>query len=91
MARRRRDLCSTCSSALTCVNLSSADMPKFECEEFSVNGSSRLSNLEDDAEPANASETSSVRSEGLCSDCTNRKHCALRMPEGGLWHCEEYC
>jgi len=30
-------------------------------------------------------------SEGLCSDCQNREQCAWRIPEGGVWHCEEYC
>jgi len=30
-------------------------------------------------------------SEGLCCDCQNREQCAWRIPEGGVWHCEEYC
>lgn len=91
MPRRRRDLCSTCTCAPTCMNLSSADMPKFECEEFSDQGSSRLSTLEDASELTSDPETNRAHSEGLCSDCANREDCAWRMPEGGVWHCEEYC
>jgi hypothetical protein len=73
------------------MNLSSADMPKFECEEFSDQGSSRLSTLGDASELTSDPETDLARSEGLCSDCANREDCAWRMPEGGVWHCEEYC
>ena len=70
---------------------SSADMPKFQCEEFSDQDSSWLSSLEDTWEPVSDAETNRTPSEGLCSDCENREDCAWRIPEGGVWHCEEYC
>lgn len=28
---------------------------------------------------------------GLCSNCDNREECVFPKPEGGVWHCEEYC
>ena len=90
MPRRHRDLCSTCFCAPTCMYLGVTDGPKFECEEFLGQGNSRLSALVDPSEPASDFEVNPARSDGLCSDCENRKHCALRMPEGGVWRCEEY-
>lgn len=27
---------------------------------------------------------------GLCVNCENRKDCAIRNKEIGVWHCEEY-
>jgi len=73
------------------MNLSSAERPKFECEEFVDQGNSRLSFAESPFDAADDAETEPARSEGLCSDCASRKHCAWRTPEGGVWHCEEYC
>ena len=28
---------------------------------------------------------------GLCCNCENRRTCTIRIPEGDVWHCEEYC
>ena len=28
---------------------------------------------------------------GLRRNCANRKVCTFRKPEGGVWHCKEYC
>lgn len=29
--------------------------------------------------------------EGLCANCAKRTQCRLPQPEGGVWHCEDYC
>jgi NADH-quinone oxidoreductase subunit E len=28
---------------------------------------------------------------GLCLNCANRETCTFPKPEGGVWHCDEYC
>lgn len=28
---------------------------------------------------------------GLCAHCAKRDVCVLPRPNGGVWHCEEYC
>jgi hypothetical protein len=28
---------------------------------------------------------------GLCADCANRDCCTFPKPEGGVWHCSDYC
>lgn len=30
------------------------------------------------------------RIKGLCTNCELRLVCAFPIPEGGVWHCEEY-
>lgn len=30
------------------------------------------------------------RTKGLCMNCELRLECAFPVPEGGVWHCEEY-
>ena len=30
------------------------------------------------------------RSKGLCLTCDLRFECAFPVPDGGVWHCEEY-
>ncbi len=90
MARTLRDLCSTCFYSPMCVRLGTAGRPVFECEEFSQQGNGFRWAAEDLPLEAPGRQTSNEKSEGLCSDCANRKRCALRVSEGGVWHCEEY-
>ncbi len=40
------------------------------------------------AQPAR--RTPAGRSLGLCMNCENRFSCTFPVPEGGVWHCEEY-
>lgn len=35
-------------------------------------------------------QTPPERMTGLCMNCDNRFTCAFPVPEGGVWHCEEY-
>lgn len=30
------------------------------------------------------------RTKGLCVNCVHRLMCPYPLPEGGVWHCEEY-
>ncbi len=36
-------------------------------------------------------EQTLAKYKGLCSNCDNRHDCMFPKPEGGVWHCEEYC
>ena len=84
-----RDLCSTCSSAPGCINQASEKKPVFQCEEFSLPPSPAFS--EGNSRTNSDCSQSGDESEGLCCNCGNRKDCGMRLVEGGVWHCEEYC
>jgi hypothetical protein len=91
MRENHRDLCSTCSYGSACTNQSTSDKRVLECEEFREEPRLPPAFREDGPQPRLQGQTSGEALKGLCSDCQNRKQCALRMSEGGVWHCEEYC
>ena len=91
MPENYHDLCSTCSYASDCINHSTVKNRVFECEEFSEGPHLPPVFHESRSKPHRKVQTDCELLKGLCSDCENRDDCALRMPEGGVWHCEEYC
>ena len=85
-------LCANCEHACDCMHLKNAKQSVQHCEEYkscacggptSHGCVSRLS----------VDETSSdgARMKGLCMNCDHRDTCTFPKPEGGVWHCEEYC
>ena len=84
-----RDLCSTCNHAPTCKNRGTPDKPVFYCEEFdiyvAVAPKKTLASV-----PSPAKRMNSDKNKGLCLDCENRETCVFPIPQGGVWHCEEY-
>jgi len=91
MPENHRDLCSTCCYGSACMNRSTSDKRVFQCEEFCAERRLPPTLQESRSKPRRKAPTDTGLLKGLCSDCENREHCALRMPEGGVWHCEEYC
>lgn len=82
------DLCSTCNHAPTCVQIKNIKRPVLFCEEFDdyvkpVHEKVReaVSELKEDYD----------KTMGLCCNCSNRDICTISKPNGGIWHCEEYC
>ena len=92
----RDDLCATCHHAPSCMNLGRPGRPVFQCEEFVVSdgswpaGAPRAANLHRPSSRVGGTRRSGAAGEGLCFDCGNRRRCAMRAVEGGIWHCEEY-
>jgi hypothetical protein len=86
-----RDLCSTCSYAPGCINQASEEKSVFQCEEFSLPPSPPSAFPEVNSGTNGDLALSGDKSEGLCCNCGNRQSCGMRLVEGGVWHCEEYC
>ncbi len=85
------DLCNICVHEDGCMNRGTPDRPKLFCEQFELEMLEPAA-WEDDAlcdGPDNAVEEGKFR--GLCCNCENRHTCKISMPEGDIWHCEEYC
>lgn len=78
-------LCARCARAAKCTIPGDMGEIILSCEFFS----SLDALVEEDSLSTESLDSS--RSYGLCGDCENRGHCALRQREGGVWHCEEYC
>ncbi len=85
-------LCMTCNHAENCGYLRELDKPVLFCEEFdsftppSVEEVSPLDNVAPTVEEMRDWD----KYKGLCVNCDNREHCAIRNAEIGVWHCEEY-
>ncbi len=84
-------LCRTCGHAPDCGYIRNPEQPVVFCEEFD---SSTLPMVEDTQPDAPAPTAADMRLwdeyKGLCVNCDMRETCAIRKPETGIWHCEEY-
>jgi hypothetical protein len=85
-----RDLCCVCTYQSQCMYRGTPQQPKLCCELFDVDVPSLAVNERDDASIHSSGDAAFVKG-GLCCNCGNRRHCAIRAPEGDVWHCEEYC
>lgn len=94
-------LCSTCASFPNCTFCKDQIYPVMFCDEYRekettvVPDSSEKKkaagskNLSDASVGNSSSETEKYN--GLCVNCKLRGSCIFERPEGGVWHCEEYC
>ena len=89
-------LCLTCNNAPSCFHRARRG-PALCCELFDDYVPAGLRARDDRlASSADSSITSTAQVQeeaeyaGLCTNCENRRTCALPKPAGGVWHCEEY-
>jgi len=85
-------LCMTCRYAPSCFKSNKSKDPILFCEEFDL-----YPNPDLQVNPVLLPETSTHDDKqnariytGLCVNCDNREFCKSNIPEGGIWHCEEY-
>ena len=88
LARRYRDLCSTCSHAEACGGRSTLERPIFFCEMFEVSAPGSALTQAAAAAPSDGPDAGKYK--GLCLNCENRADCTAPKSPGGVWHCEEY-
>ena len=91
MQKDHRHLSSTCAHGPVCMYRGDLNRRVFECDDFLEASGGLLVRRGQRRVLAVPQEAHRGVSEGLCSDCQNREQCAWRIPEGGVWHCEEYC
>ena len=91
-----KGLCETCIYAVDCTFPRNPDQPVLFCEEFEANPlPSPMLNYEAGLKiiAANLNHVAGGdpgRYKGLCVNCAHRQSCQFPIPEGGIWHCEEY-
>ena len=89
-----RGLCATCDCGPECGwRLRAPDRVVFHCEEFHCEPGGSCGG--ERSAPVAALTTRSNpprrgRDKGLCMNCESRDDCTFRIPEGGVWRCEEY-
>lgn len=83
-------LCSTCNNVANCGFLRANGQPIVFCEEFD----SIVPTVSEEVVSEHFPTVEEMREwdeyKGLCINCDNRKDCAIRNREIGVWHCEEY-
>jgi hypothetical protein len=91
-------LCSTCAGASTCTFPRDPERPVMHCDELdSYQPEPVTVEKVRRAEPAGPKAVSEAEQKelgkykGLCVNCENRETCTFPKPEGGVWHCDEYC
>lgn len=87
-------LCVCCSSSSVCTYSRDPGRPVLQCEEFEGISMSRVRKETTSGNHLSGSSLhpqGSGYSAGLCTNCENLNTCTYPKPEGGLWHCEEYC
>jgi len=91
-------LCSTCETASTCTFPRDPERPIMHCDELdSYQADTVTVEKVARAEPTGPKAVSEAEQKelgkykGLCVNCENCESCTFPKPEGGVWHCDEYC
>lgn len=91
-------LCSCCSCAPACTYPRDSGRPLLECDEFDgispplnqVMKLVEIPSVNRFSGPMSDTQGLSIL-KGLCAYCDSLNTCTYPKPEGGVWHCEEYC
>ena len=96
-SRTASGLCLNCRHAPTCTFARESSRPVLHCNEYECFTPQRAPAKHKKQTPPVAAQGAQKAIDkdlnnyaGLCVNCENRETCALRKPEGGVWHCNEY-
>ena len=87
-------ICSTCNNAGYCIQNKKNLGPVFYCEEFDdyipvkPKSAKVYQRKKETFESSYGMEIKKLL--GLCSNCDYVQSCTHIIPEGGIWHCEDY-
>jgi len=88
--RTLEGLCTTCNHARNCSYIRNSSQPVVFCEEFECFTPPVVEETVDAPAPTVEDMRTWDEYKGLCVNCDMRETCAIRKPETGIWHCEEY-
>lgn len=83
-------LCTTCNHAGACSYIRNSSQPVLFCEEFDNFTPPMVEVTVEQPAPTVEDMKTWDEYKGLCVNCDMRETCAIRKPETGIWHCEEY-
>jgi hypothetical protein len=91
-------LCSTCEGAANCTFPRDPERPILHCDELDSYKPEIVTvkeaagaELTTPKAVSRAKQKEVGEYKGLCVNCENRETCTFPKPEGGVWHCDEYC
>ena len=86
-----RDICLTCNHTESCGHRGTPGRPIYFCEHFEAFAPVSTTVPTTKAPDPSVNNQPKSQYKGLCMNCEHREDCAVPKPEGGIWHCEEYC
>jgi hypothetical protein len=94
-------LCTTCTCFPRCTFYKGQSYPVLYCDEFTDIDPCRVPQNSEKAGAFHRISSSGQKEDdlssekgqpgGLCVNCGLKESCLFMRPEGGIWHCEEYC
>lgn len=82
-------LCNTCKLVLTCDRALEQNKKVYFCEDFHPSFNSVAPKINLDFDDKSNCIKNNMKN-GLCRICENRHICKVKVPKGGLWHCENF-
>ena len=82
-------LCIQCALLLVCDRAIEQNKKVFYCEKYQRSNSSSVSYQSINKEKSTIHIKNEVQN-GLCCICQNREICKIKIPLGGVWHCENF-
>lgn len=81
-------LCKSCKFVLTCDRALEQNKKVYYCENYQPSINSDLPKKNLNLKNNNCNKNNMKN--GLCRICENRDVCQVQIPNGGLWHCENF-
>jgi len=93
---KQEPLCEHCRHVSICSRYKYQNQEVWYCEEFCdirlpQTDTNKTSSTDNSVPKSDMKETESNRLKGLCKICQNRDVCKIPIPEGGIWHCDNFC
>ena len=82
-------LCLQCTLLLVCDRTKEQNKKVYYCEDFQKSNNSSASNEIIKSYDKTQINKKNMKN-GLCRICQNREICNIKIPEGGLWHCDNF-
>jgi len=86
-----RGLCITCIHVESRCWVRDDGEPILQCEQFDSGPSAEARSSARGVRSRERTGADYGDHIGLCMNCERRDDCTLPRPEGGVWHCEQYC
>ena len=82
-------LCLQCVYLMTCDRAKEQNNKVYFCKDFQKSEHSLKTQAAKKSHNKNQTNKNNMKN-GLCRICQNRDVCKIEIPEGGLWHCENF-
>ena len=82
-------LCNICDRLVTCDRAKEQNKKIYYCEDFLKTADTSKTYIHETVNNTTEKIGNNMEN-GLCKICENRHVCGIKIPNGGLWHCENF-